>query len=94
MFSELVVVLVGDGVVYIGQEVMLFKALHKMYETRPFKLVFLLEGPYPGLGEARSVLARGLECVTAKGLLDFLSSPPAIRIARSHYYGWDSLAFD
>jgi len=73
---------------------MLFEALRRMNEIRPFKLVFLFEGLYPGRGEARHVLEKGLEFMAAKGLLDFLDSRPTVRIARPHYYGWDSVDFD
>ena len=80
VFSELVIVLVGNAPAYLPQEVALFETLGRMNKVRPFRLAFLFEGLYPGLGEAQSVLAKGLEYVTAKGLLDFLNSPPTIYI--------------
>ena len=50
-----------------------------MNEVRRFKLVFLLRAPDPC--EARRELLEAIESATAKGLLDFLDSPPTIRIA-------------
>lgn len=90
VFSELVVIFMGNAAAYLPQEVALFNALRRMHKVRPFKLMFLFEGPYPALGEARCVMARGLEYVTAKGHLDFLDSSPTIHIAQSHYFGWDN----
>ena len=81
VFSELTVVLAGELAVYMPWKATLFEALRGLNEVRPFKLMFLYEGPYNGLGEARSILARSLDLVVAEGLLDFLGSPPTIRTA-------------
>jgi len=65
------------SVVYLPLKATLFEGLCKLSEIRPFKLVFLLEGSYHGAGE---VLARSLDSAITEGLLDFLDSPPTIRI--------------
>ena len=78
VFSELTVILAG-GAAYLRQEVKLFNTLRMMNEVRPFKLAFLLEGPSPSQREARQ-LEEVLRSVTAKGLLDFLDSPPSVRL--------------
>jgi len=57
-------------------------------------LVFSLEAPSVSLLEARRTLEEVLESATATGLLDFLDSPPSIRIARSRFYEWDFLFLD
>ena len=80
-FSEFVIILVGDTAFHLPQDDMLYETLRRMNEARPFKLVFLFEGLYRGVEEARRVLARSLELLIMKGLLDFLHSPPIIRIA-------------
>lgn len=77
VFSELIVVLAGCAA-YLRWEVKLFNTLRMMSEIRPFKLAFLLEGPSPSRWEARQ-LVEVLESVAAKGLLDFLDSPPSVR---------------
>ena len=74
VFSEVVVVLAGREI-RLPQEVKLFKILRTMSEVRPFKLVFLLEGP----GSHQRELVGTLESANAIGLLDFLDSPPIIR---------------
>ena len=79
-FSELVIVLAGHEITTLHWEDTLFKTLRKVNEFRPFKLVFLLEGPFFGrAGVARSAVAGVLDSATAKGFLDFLHSPPTIR---------------
>ena len=77
-FSELVIIL---NVSHLPQDDMLCETLRRMNEVRSFKLVFLFEGLYCGVEEARRVLARSLELFIMKGVLDFLDSPPTIRIA-------------
>ena len=79
VFSELVIVLAGNTTTHLPQRVTLFETLHIMNEVRPFKLVFSLEGSDCCQGEARRELAEALDLVTARGLLDFLDSPPIIR---------------
>lgn len=90
VFSELAIVLVGDAVTYLPQEVMLFETLGKMNKIRPFKLVFLLGGWDSSQGEARRRLADALNSVKTKGLLDFLDYPPDVRWMGSHHYGRDT----
>ena len=75
MFSELVFVLWDMCISRLLSDVTLFEALRAMNEVRPFKLVFLLQG------KARQKLAETLDSVAAKGFLNFLDSPPTIRLA-------------
>ena len=87
VFSELVIVLGAQAVAYLPLGVMLFETLRTMNEARPFKLIFLF------LGEAREELAGALDSVIARGLLDFLDSPPTIRSAQFYEHGLD-MSFD
>ena len=82
MFSELAIVITVSEVAYLPQDLVLFEALGKMNEVRPFKLVFLPEDSGFDQEKARRELAEALESVTAKGLLGFLISPPTIRWER------------
>ena len=89
MFSELVIVIAGHAVSHLPQEAMLFGTLRKMHKIRPFQLVFLVMdwSPYQRglrrvLAEARRKLKETLDFVVAKGFLDFLDSPPTIRIGQ------------
>jgi len=91
VFSELVII-IGNSVTYLPQNVRFFETLRKMHEVRPFKLVFLFEAP--DHWNTRRRLAEALRLVTTKGLVDFLNSPPAIRIAQSCYSEWDILDLD
>ena len=88
VFFELVVVL-ANGVRFLGWEAGLFDTLRRMNEVRPFKLVFSLEASPPSQQETQQ-LEKVLEFVTSR-LLDFLDSPPSFRIPRSRFYDWDSL---
>jgi len=102
VFSELVIILVGDGIARLPHEVMMFETLRKMNEVRPFNLVFSFEGPplVPRGGQSASAevrwkLEEALDYVATKGFLDFLDSPPIIRIVmRVHHYEWDFPDFD
>jgi hypothetical protein len=76
VFTELVIVIGADGVTHLPSEVMLFETLRTMNGVRPFELVFLLTGPDASLGEAQRKLAGALDSVIARGVLDFLDSPP------------------
>jgi len=80
-FSELVIVIGPRQSSHVHRDVSMFEMLRAMNEVRPFKLVFSLEVSDLARPGARLDLARGLEFVTAKGLLNFLDSPPTIRIA-------------
>lgn len=88
VFSELIVVLTGRATAYLPQDITLFEALRMMSGARRFELVFLLEVSDFSREEARRRLAEAVESVTAKGFLDFLDTPPTIRIARSRPQGW------
>jgi len=50
-----------------------------MNVLKPFTLVFLLEVSDFYQGKVQRELAEALDSVTAKGLLDFLDSPPTVR---------------
>lgn len=77
VFSEVVIVLREYEIASLPSQVVLFQALRTMNKVKPFKLAFLVEisGFYP---EERQELAGALDSVIAKGLLDFLESPPSI----------------
>ena len=94
VFSELVIVLDTDSAFRIPLVIVLCEGLRELNEIRPFKLVFSFEGPHSSPEEARCVLARCLRSATARGLLDFLDSPPTIRIARPRRLGWDPVDLD
>ena len=59
-----------------------------MNELRPFKLVFSFEAPGHSQKEALRKLEGTLDAVSARGLLDFLDSPPTIRSAEFLQQGW------
>jgi hypothetical protein len=89
VFSELIILIGANDAAYLPTEVPLFRTLRAMNEVRPFKLVFLLVDIDLFQGEARRMVAGALNSVTARGLLDFLDSPPAIRNAQIREQGWD-----
>jgi len=88
VFSELVVILKGRAA-YLAHEVKLFETLRTMGSIRPFKLAFLLEDSDYNQGEIRREVAEALDSATRIGLLDFLDSPPTIRIGKSSRPAWD-----
>jgi hypothetical protein len=90
VFSELVIVIGAEAANHLPWKAAFFRTLRTMNEVRPFKLVFLVAAPDLSLGEARRKLARALELATARGLLDFLDSPPAIRTGRCRERWWDT----
>ena len=81
VFSELVIVTTEGYHLYLPRDLLMFETLRAMNEIIPFKLVFLLETSEQFLRKAQQELAGALEFMTAKGLLDFLDSPPTTRIA-------------
>ena len=81
LFSKLVIIVQANGVACLPSELPLFETLHTMHKVKPFKLVFLLTGPDFLQEEVRRELAGALDSVTGRGLLDFLASPPTIRVA-------------
>ena len=95
VFSELVIVFQGAYTISrLLSEFALFQTLRRMYEIRPFKLVFLLEG-MSCLREDRLKMEGILRSVTMKGYLAFLESPPTIRLNEFHrewiskVFGWN-----
>jgi len=93
VFSEIVIITAGYSVANLPQKITLFDTLRRMNKVRPFKLVLLLD-PRDLRGGARRKLVEALDLVTAIGFVDFLDSPPSIRIAENHYSEWDFLDFD
>lgn len=87
VFSELGILIGIRDVVYLPSETQLFEALHAMDGVRPFKLVFLLLAQDPPQEGARRMLSGVLDSVAAKGLLDFLDSPPTVRSTQINK-GW------
>ena len=94
VFSELAITLTGRAVTHLPQETELFETLGMMNRLNPFELIFLLDVSDPSYEEARRKLAGVLDLVTARGLLDFLESPPTIRRVGSHHYGRDTTFTD
>jgi len=80
VFTEFVIVL--NGRYGLPHEAELFETLDRMNTVRPFKLVFLLEVSDTLRDSARQMVTEMLDIVAARGLLDFLDSPPTVRIAR------------
>jgi hypothetical protein len=78
VFFELVIVVGIDAAAYLPSHVSLFETLRTMSVVRPFLLVAL----DLSLEDARQELAEALDSVTARGLPDFLDSPPTIRTVR------------
>lgn len=77
VFSELVIVLEGNPILYLPEELELVKTLRKMNEVKPFKLVFSLEVPRLSKWQIVAVL----DLVAVDGLFNFLDSPPTVRCA-------------
>jgi len=90
-FSELVISLTRSET-YLSWEAALFGGLRATHEVRRFKLVFLLEAQDPC--EARREIVEALESAPSNGLLDFLDSPPTVRITLPLHCRWDFLDFD
>jgi hypothetical protein len=88
VFSELVIIIGVKKVADLSSEDTLFETLRTMNEVKPFKLAFLLMAPDSRREKARGKLAGALDSVVARGLLDFLDSPPAIRCARFPEHAW------
>lgn len=86
VFSEFVVVVEPHWLAHLLSHGTLFIALRAMNEVRPFKLAFLVlhRSALSLSWEARQVFERDVGSATAKGLFDFLSSPPTVRIAPRH----------
>jgi hypothetical protein len=93
VFSELVILIGVDAAARLPSEVRLFETLRAMNKVRPFKLVFLLMAPRLSLGEAHQEFAGALDLVAARGLFDFLDSPPTFRSGRFREHWWDT-SFD
>ena len=91
VFSELVIIYSGSTINYLPRQGTLFRMLRKMGEIRRFKLVFLFEA-WDARG-ARRELEKLVDSISARGILDFLGSPPTFRTAGPRYYMWDSLEF-
>jgi len=101
IFSELVIVLSAQEVPDLSYDATLFQMLSKMYEVRPFELVFLFEGPCYALrgelADLRLYLKEAVDDVISKGFLDFLDSPPTSRTSPQSYYSrwpWRPTNFD
>jgi len=91
VFSELIIAIPRCDT-RLPWAVTFFRELRGVNEVRRFKLVFLL-GMSDFL-EAQRELTEALDWATTNSLLDFLDSPPAIRISQSRHYKWGFLDFD
>lgn len=84
MFSALVLTVRCDRIGRLPWDASLFKTLRKMNDVRPFKLVFSTRVPYVYEGgDVKRELMGALDSVIEKGFLNFLDSPPDIRIVRA-----------
>jgi len=85
-FHELVIVIDDKRIPLLCWDTAFFGSLRMMYKTRSFKLAFLAEvedqHQAGGMEGVRQCLAEALGLVAAKGWLDFLDSPPAVRTTR------------
>ena len=85
-FSELVVIPPYNKLDSLLSSTAFVEALRTMSLIRPFKLIFSVELWYtPWLGgppswEEQRAIETVVEKATAKGLLDFLSSPPTVQV--------------
>jgi hypothetical protein len=93
VFSELAILIGVDAAARLPSEVTLFETLRAMNKVRPFKLVFLLMAPRLSLREAHQKFAGAFDSVIARGLFDFLNSPPTFRSGRFREHWWDT-SFD
>ena len=94
VFSELVIVLLADVMSYQPTTgYFLCKGLRELNEVRPFKLAFSFEGHLWG-GDIQGALAIRTASQTRTSDLDFLDSPPTVRIPRYRYEGWGLLDDD
>lgn len=84
MFSELVFVVWYDQFVHLLSDAMFFGTLRAMYEVRRFNLGLLVQVPHPTSRERRERFELALAAVTDKGLLDFLDSPPTVRLVQPY----------
>jgi hypothetical protein len=87
-FSELVILVGATALTSIPPDRGLFDTLRSMNRVKPFRLIFLLLSPDLLLREARRNLEGVLNKVAARGLLDFLDSPPVIRSAQPPEPRW------
>ena len=93
VFSELAILIGVDAAARLPSEVTLFETLRAMNKIKSFKLVFLLMAPRLSLEEAHQKFAGALDLVIARGLLNFLDSPPTFRSGRFREQWWDT-SFD
>lgn len=84
MFSELIFVVWHKDFSRFLLDVALFGTLRMMNEARPFKLVFLVQVPHPPSFEERRKHEASLESLNSRNLLDFLDSPPTIRVVQPY----------
>ena len=95
-FSELVLIVTDYTMSRLHNHFTDFEALRKMWEDKPFNLVFLLDVSDIYKEGAPEKLAEALNSATAKDSLSFLNSPPVIRILRppGRPSVWSCFSFD
>ena len=93
VFSELVIFIGPGAVTDSPWGDPFFETLRTMNGVRSFKLVFFLVAPDLLREEARRKLEGAIDSVTARGLLDFLDSPPTIYNKRIRGHGLLSRAW-
>jgi len=84
VFSELIFVVWYSQFPHLLLDATLFETLRTMNLVRPFKLAFLVQVPHSSSTEGRRKFEAALATVIARGLLDFLESPPTIRIVQPY----------
>jgi len=96
VFSELVIVLERYEIVSLLSDVELFETLGRMYEVRPFTLVFFLkaEGSHCRRADVLERLEDAIILATATGLLNFLDSQPVVRITGLPTPEWEPWSRD
>jgi len=80
LFSEVVIVLENRDISGLLSHVSFFETLRTMTRVRPFDLVFLLTVLDDLQEEARRRLMEVLDSAVGKRRLNFLGSPPTIRM--------------
>lgn len=82
VFSELVILSWYDQFIRFRSDATSLETLRMMSTLRPFKLVILFRALHPPSREETQALDNTLGSAIAKGLFDFLDSPPIIRFER------------
>jgi len=80
VFSDLVFIILRDQFPHLLSDVTFLETLRMMTAVRPFKLAFVLKTPHYSSMDETQNLRSALATVVATGLLNFLDSPPTLRV--------------